>query len=661
MQMGGKVVFAIALSAFSVALSARAEDGHAEDEALEVLVQGSRAPSLGAPKDRNLAGSVVKRERLEAPGLQAADVLRTQPGVIVTESGGFGAPSTAAIRGATAQQTPVYLAGVRLNDDIAGTADVSLVPLWLLDRVEVYRGNAPIEADRLGIGGAIFFEPRRPSRTMGGAGLLLGSFGAKGIWAYQGIGNNRASAIVGVRLDGAKNDYPFVNDKGTLFDTSDDTIARRVNADTRLVDLWGVGRIHLNERGAMLDVVVNGGFREQGVPKLALVPSERARSEEERALFSIGSSIPFGQGGRHRFEARTTSLLAGSAYRDPLHELSMGTTEVSVSGQRIEQSVGVTLAVTDHWLVRPLVNVAHERIHRSPDDIPLDRSRRVFARASLSSMLRLSSLVSLHALASGECHITTTANDDCDVFEPTGRIGAKVGTENLAVLANLSRYARVPTLGETYGVSGVVRGNANLLPENGVGVDLGLRAKEEYGNASAFADAFVFGRAATDLVAYKRTAQGYVVPYNVGRARVLGAEVLVGASFTSYLFTEVSATLLDPRDTSEGRTTANDILPYRSRLIVVPRVRSETQRLGRIVNKIGAEIRYVYQSNRYADPAGLALIDEQGSCDFEAEAWGADRVAMRLRIANMLNQRRTDVVGYPLPGRSAFVGLEATW
>ena len=89
-------------------------------------------------------------------------MLRTQPGVAVTESGGYGAPSTAAIRGATAADTPVYLAGIRLNDDVGGTADLSLVPLWLIDRVEIYRGNAPLEADRLGPGGAIFFEPRRP-------------------------------------------------------------------------------------------------------------------------------------------------------------------------------------------------------------------------------------------------------------------------------------------------------------------------------------------------------------------------------------------------------------------------------------------------------------------------------------------------------------------
>ena len=149
-------------AAFAVTLlvSARA---HAEEPA-DVHAQGSRTPTLADP---SIAGSVIPEERLEAAGAQTPELLRTQPGVGVTETGGYGSLSTATIRGATAAQTPVYLGAVRLNDDVGGTADLSLVPPWLLRRVEIYRGNAPLRADQLGIGGAIFFEPKRPTRSMG--------------------------------------------------------------------------------------------------------------------------------------------------------------------------------------------------------------------------------------------------------------------------------------------------------------------------------------------------------------------------------------------------------------------------------------------------------------------------------------------------------------
>lgn len=650
------------LSAWRISI-ALAADLPADEAPMEVVVEGERPRSFGAPKDRNLAGSVIERERLEAPGLQAADVLRTQPGVVVTESGGFGAPSTAAIRGATAEQTPVYLAGIRLNDDVGGTADLSLIPLWLIDRVEVYRGNAPIEADRMGIGGAIFFEPRRPSKFMGGAGLLAGSYGTRGLWAYQGMGGRRASALVGVRLEGAKNDYPFINDQGTLFDTSDDFVDRRINADTRLYDAWGIGRVWLNDRGALLDIVANATFREQGLPRLALLPSQRARSQEERALFAIRSNIPFGEGGRHSVEFKAAHLVGTSRQRDPLHELSLGNDEVSVSGARIEQTVGANVRATPALRIRPVVNLAHEKISRSPRDIPLDRARRVFMRTSVGADWGVSESLALNALGAGECHYTgVNPGDVCDILEPTGRVGAKFGNENIHALANVSRYVRVPTLGETYGVSGVVRGNEKLLPESGSSLDLGLRARTRAGNYSLFVDAFVFGRLAEDLVAYKRTAQGYVVPYNVGEARVLGSEILLGASYRQIVTADIATTLLDPQDISKDRTTRNAYLPYRSRMIVVPRLRAESRRLGRYVNKVLGELRYVYQSNRYADPAGLALIDDQGALDFEAEGkFVEEYLSLRMRVANLLNQRRTDVIGYPLPGRSVFVGMEARW
>src|SRR5262249_17886142 len=121
----------------------------AADEPPEVEVRGAviEAP----PREPSVAGSVIREDRLRGPGLEAGAVLRTQPGVAVRETGGYGAPSTASIRGATGAQTPIYLAGVRLNDDVGGTADLSLVPLWLLKQLEIYRSNAPLAGDQLGI------------------------------------------------------------------------------------------------------------------------------------------------------------------------------------------------------------------------------------------------------------------------------------------------------------------------------------------------------------------------------------------------------------------------------------------------------------------------------------------------------------------------------
>ncbi len=665
-----RIAWAVAWASACVAVRARADDlpASARSSAVieEVHVQGDPVRDPVAPRDAAVASSVVTRDRLVGPGLEAQDVLRTQPGVVVTETGGYGAPATAAIRGATAEETPVYLAGVRLNDDVGGTADISLVPLWLIDHIEVYRGNAPLEADRLGPGGAIFFEPRRPTGNLGGAGYYGGSWGTSKGWAYAGTQLGSVGVLAGVSVDHATNRYPFIDDHGTLFEPANDTEGTRENADESTLEGWSLARVNLGG-GGTLDVVANAVTREQGVPSLALLPTREARERADRGLLGVATRMPLGHEGRAAIDARTSVLVGSTAYSDPLLELALFTRELRVVGRRVEQTIGATVDVTDTLRLRPVVTVAHEGIERDPDDIPLGKAHREFARIAVGAEERATGWLTLHGLASAECHHTGADPEDfCDVLAPTGRVGAEAGTHRLRLLTNVGRYVRVPTLGEVFGVSGTIHGNPALAPETGFTADLGVRAQTGRGTtalAGAYVDAFVYARWADGLIAYERTGQGYITPYNVGGARVLGAELLTGVALTPIVRIEVAATALDPRDTSPGRTTVNDVLPFRSRLVAAPRVRADWKRRSRNgVSGVGGEVRGLYQSSRYVDPAGLGVIGEQATVDVETDVSFFDGLlTARGRVADVFNATRTDTIGYPLPGRSVFAGLEASW
>jgi vitamin B12 transporter len=628
-----------------------------QPETPEVTIHGESIER--PPKDSGVAGSVIRGESLHGAGLRASEALRNQPGVQVVETGGLGAPATASLRGATAADTPVYLAGIRLNDDVGGTADLSLVPLWLIDRVEIYRGNAPIEADRLGPGGAIFFEPRLPQRTTAGVGGMLGSFGAKNGFAYAGLKTGPVASLVGVSAEAADNDYSYLNDHGTLLDRSRDSVDRRTNADASSVDGWGLARIDLGG-AARADLLVNAIRREQGVPSLALLPTRAAREETERALVSLSTSVPFGRSGEHVLESKTSAIASRTSFHDPLYELFLQATDLVVSARRLEQSLSANLELNSAVRLRPATTFSYERIRRDPDDIPLDRAHRAFARAATTLEADVSSNFILRLLASGECH--DTHGDDarvCDLLLPSGRIGAELDLPHVALLANVGRYARVPTLGELYGVSGVIRGNPGLNPEQGFTAEVGVRA--QIGRPAALGglaiDAFAYLRAADDLIAYLRAAQGYVAPYNVGAARVIGAEAAIVAPIFSFLRFETSITLQDPRDTSAARTTVNDILPFRSRLIFTPRLTAGTTfDEASVLRYLGGTASFTYQSSRYVDPAGLGVVAEQGSLDLMADAkWFGEHLTTRVRVSDVLDAPRTDVIGFPLPGRSAYV------
>ena len=172
-----------------------------------------------------------------------------------------------------------------------------------------------------------------------------------------------------------------------------------------------------------------------------------------------------------------------------------------------------------------------------------------------------------------------------------------------------------------------------------------------------YGEVFGFLRFVDDLIAFRRASLSYLRAFNVGVSRTLGAETQVGVSPWPFLLLEANATFLDARDVTEE---SNAQLPFRSRLVLAPRLEVRSGRVHALrLERARLEVRYVYQSNRTADPAGLVRIPEQGSLDVEAElthlggAW-----AVRAFAQNLLDQPRYDLIGYPLPGRALFVSAE---
>ncbi len=637
-------------------------------EPVEVEVRGTPSSPAVARKDESVASSTLERDWLEPPGLSAPDVLRTAVGVTVTETGGLGAASTASVRGATASQTPVYLAGVRLNDDVGGAADLAMVPLFLIDRIEVYRGNAPLEADRFGIGGAIFFEPIRPRAPRVRIGGMAGSFGSRAAWAAAGTQSRGTSLLIGARFEGADNDYPFYDDRGTLETTADDRREHLQNADAALVNLWLVGRQTVSE--GRIDVVLNRFEREKGAPGLANVATTEARTSASRTLAAVSGFAPFA--GEASLEARTTFLEASSTLTDPLYrpsmnpgELGLGTDRVESRGDRLDEELALTVPLGAASSLRARAEASHERLRRSEGEAaePVLAERRVSARLSAAAALGVAPHLSVRPLAALECHATGAhADATCDVLEPTARLGALATLGELSLFGGVGRYVRVPTLGELFGTSAVVRGQPSLRSEAGVTIDLGARYATRLPGETRPLYAALSGylRNARDLITFVRTAQSTIVPINLGRASVRGLELEAGTGFLRHFQGDLALTLFDGRDETPGRTLLNARLPYQPRLVVAPGVRAETPSLGTFpVERASLGGRLVHESSRYADPAGQSVIPAQTTVDVDVGVEGLGRSAiLRARVGDLFDARRYDVVGFPLPGRTFFVSLE---
>lgn len=625
---------------------------------MTITVQGEARPDGEMAREPFVASSRVTRPRLAAPGVRVPDVLRSEAGVQIAEAGGLGAPATASIRGATAAQTPVYLGGVRLNDQVGGVADLSTIPLWLVERVDVYRGNAPFDADELGMGGALFFEPRRPKQSEVAAGATLGSFGTRAGFGYLALGDDTAGVLLGLSSERADNDYRFTDDRGTLFQTTDDAQRARSNADSRLRDLWLLARARPGER-ARLELTLNNVSREQGVPKLALVPSRAARAELSRTLGALTARLGLGASGRSLLTLRSSVLDGVTKLHDPERELGTLTDETELHGRRFEQQIALDLPLSERFALALATSGNAETLARQDGAAASSATARALGGAARVDWKFWRS-ASLFGMLAARCRSTEPGARSCAHFAPTGRLGAGWRGKGYTLFANLSRYQREPTLGELYGVGVLVRGNPALRPELGLAADAGARGLLRVGAVALHAESSAFVRGASDLVTYARAAQGYVVPVNVGRARVAGLELGVGAGAFEHVDLGCNVTLLEPRDTTPGRRLQNDFLPFMSRLVVAPRLLLTTGQLPwRALKRADLSADLTYLSNRFADAAGLIVIPEQTTLGVTAAAsWLSGVVVTRARVANVLDAQRFDIVGYPLPGRSVYGSLE---
>lgn len=641
-------------------LALLAAQARAEEPPVEVVVTDDPL-ERASRREPSAASTLIRRRELEAPGTDLPDVLSRVPGVQVQRSGASSDFSTASLRGATSAQTPVYLAGIRLNDDVTGAADLSQVPLWMLDRVEVFRGTAPEGVDRMGIGGAVLLEPRFPRRATLGAGLGFGSFGERSAFAGGASASPDSGALVGVRYERADNDYEYVDDAGTTATSADDRVVRRPNADMAAWDVWAVGRTRLG-RDARLTTVLNSFRRTQGVTGLGVIPAEHARARVERTLAGVRSALACALGAECRLELATSALVARHHVSDPRAELATGAPEVESRGARVGQAAQLSWFPAEALRLRLGGSEEVELLSIDRTGGGGLRARRAASRLDAGGRLALTPDVSVALTGALERHATRGGGGAEVTWAPGARLGAEARpSEGLSLLANAGRYVRVPTLGELYGTSAVVLGNPDLASETGYSLDAGARGSLRAERFSAWAELFLFARFADDLVAYRRSSFGVVRPYNVASARVLGLELSAAAAALEHLRLDLALTLTDPRDTSEGRQLESDLLPFQSRLTGSARLELYGERIGG-ADRVAVAGSVRHRASRVADPAGLVVIAEEWTLGADSSVLLLERrLALRVAVENLLDAEQYDSVGMPLPRRSYHASAELWW
>lgn len=640
-----------------------------------VVAEGERMH----PSDDPTAAATVR----EAPDRAHAftdlgTILRTVPGVQVQRAGAPGSFLGVSIRGATLQQTAVFVGDLEVSGADSGAFDLGVFPPDLFEAVEVYRGGAPAWLSSGAIGGVVRLVPHSESSPSPSGAAVQGGFGSFGssyanLRARDRSGPVRVTAAGGV-LD-SDNDFPYLDDNGTRFDPSDDRERRRINAD--LTQAHGAQYTEVEVGPGRFSVATIAIHREQGEPDSAAVPSTATRRERAYLFGSAGYTGDAFVGSRPlRFQIAGGLSLDDDRVRDPRGDLGLGggvpktvASELWTGRLRAAASLGLT-----DWLDASAIGTlswegytSDERtVAGSPDadpDRPRSERRTQAAAVELAAHgelggRRLEARASVRVQATraevSEVSFRGAETRRIDRVDPTVRLAGRWDLlEPLALVASYANGVRLPSSLELFGDRVNLRGNPFLEPERGHQGDVGFRGRLASGALELDAEVRLFGLWLRDLIVLERTTAVEFIPFNEDSGRVLGLEA--GASFgiTEHLVVSGAVTVQDTR---------NDLgnpLPLRAPWVGYAQVRARTGALGP-VHDLSTQIELAHRAEMPGSSSPeSARIPERTTVDVGLElATGSDAVRFYAEVRDVFDRAGFDFLGFPVPGRRFELGLQ---
>jgi iron complex outermembrane recepter protein len=650
------------------------------------VVTAPRVPAAESTRDPTAFATVIDTRSAVAHVETLGDALAESVGVQVRRFGGLGAFSTVSIRGSSAGQVQVYLDGVPLSRADNETVNLSDLPLDTVDHVEVYRGTTPLAFAQAGPGGIVNVVTRRgadPPET--GASASYGAFTTRKVDAVRSARVGPWDYLAFAHYLGSAGDFLFTNDLGTTANPADDRTERRVNNDFNLGDV--VARLGYRGDGPVSGLFTSDTFvKESGVPGAGSVQATDARLREVRQVAHLDTNIVPLRGAPLDASAAAWVVYDGEAFRDREGEVAFVPQDTVRASTAVGGQTIVRGALGAHQIPGLFLGASHERFAEDDrlDPVPPipDRTRLRGTVAAEDEIVLFGERVSLLPGVRWEVFrddfpgtpdvpvaLRARGVQVDDFVSP--RIGLRAEPWPwVTFLGNLGRYAREPNLSELFGNRGVVIGNPNLRPETAVNRDVGLRLAPPpvWPLGDVHLEYAYFDNTIDDLILLVQNSQNIAHPENVSSARVQGHEVSARARLGAHVGLIANYTHQDARDTGDVTFLHGKRLPGRPADEAFAHVELGWSRANPLpLGGVGQRLwpgRIFYEVNVIAgdflDRANTREVTSRLLQDVGVEVTlPLARTRVTLEVKNLGDDKTRDVLGFPLPGRAAFVTL--TW
>ena len=640
-----------------------------------VEVRGQQLDAQQRLRDTSTFATAVDTREATSRVDSVADVLAESVGVQVRRFGGLGAFSTVSIRGSTPNQVEVYLDNVRLNQANIGLVDLGSLPLDNVERIEIYRGFAPLQLGAGSIGGAVKLVTRQVAgETTNAVSASYGSFDTRKFTLYRSQGFDTLGYLVLFNYTESDGDFAFLDDNGTPFNTLDDVRTTRKNNDFRSFNVNAKGEATL----AGWTVTLSDDFftKDQGVPGQASAQSEHANLDVWRNVATLHlerKSFPWVATDVGLQLAHTWQR---EAFKDLLGEIGTGVQDDENTAHTFSaQSLLTFYAGQWNQIISVLLEWRYEtfrtvnnlpRLRGNPsDEGPLQRRANLLValqdeillfneRLILRPLLRYQFVESNFGAQPtfGAVALDADRDEQDHLFSPSLGVRFKL-TSFLDLKGNVGRFARVPTLFELFGDRGTTLGNPDLTAERSVNWDVGFvlelprsglldRVFFEYAYFTSYAD---------DLIVFVQNSQATAQARNIGAAEIRGHELSWSVTALQHVRLYGNYTFQDAADTSATFSRGNT-LPGRPR--------HELHQAFELFTDVGKLVyEFDYIAKNFLDRANAFVVDQRALHNVRVTVLPfGNALKLTFEVKNLTDNHIEDFRGFPLPGRSFFGTVE---
>ena len=563
--------------------------------------------------------SVIGRDEIARSSAgTVADLLRSVPGVTVTENGGAGGQALVSLRGAETQHTLVLIDGIRVNDPASARDefDFATLSLTAVERIEILRGPQSALYGSDAMGGVINIVTARPAMGIGGSATIEGgSYGTRRT-TLSASGGSGPFSLSATGTYFANDGFSRVGDRDAGEPDATEKYAGTVRGSVA------------GENGGTLTFGVDGHHQMSEIDRSATMDATGYDSTRDLLSGFATLTLPAFDGGVTNtltaFATRTTRL-----FGEPTRDYTYRASDVGVEYQAFVRRHGPGSLIVGGRLER---ETAYQKVSTSPTPA-YDDSRLLYAGYLLYQLPAGDDLdLSFAARYDGEVDgggFTTGRFTFMRDFPHTGvRLRGSVGTG-----------AKRPTAFQ-------LAYNPDLIAEESVGADLGVERTLLDGRASVSVTGF--WNRFRNLIDFDGDFLTGTYK-NIATAETSGVEVAASAAIVpGVIDAALSYTFLTTRDLATG-------LPLAKR----PAHAGKASLTYTGIEDFQATLSATVVGQRFNDDAATVLMPAYLRVDLHASHTLGPHLTSFVRVENLLNASYQEVSGYNTAGLSAYAGL--TW